>query len=73
MPRLVIKDTELLKLLTKQFGFVVVRQKGSHARLIDTNNHYVTIAIHNKELKQGTLIAILNQAGLTKEDITKYL
>jgi len=28
MPRLVIKDTELLKLLTKYFGFVAIRQKG---------------------------------------------
>jgi len=73
MPRLVVKDTELLKLLTKYFGFVAVRQKGSHVRLVDSKSHYVTIPIHNKELKQGTLIAILNQAGLEKEDILDYL
>jgi predicted RNA binding protein YcfA (HicA-like mRNA interferase family) len=73
MPRFVIKDAELLKLLTKHFGFVAVRQRGSHVRLIDNKNHYVTISIHNKELKQGTLNAILDQAGLTKDDVMKYL
>ncbi len=28
MPRLVLKDTELLKILTRYFGFVAVRQRG---------------------------------------------
>lgn len=72
MARLVIKDTELLKILTKYFAFIVLRQKGSHVRLTD-GTHYVTIPIHNRELKQGTLNSILNQAGLTKEDIIKYI
>jgi predicted RNA binding protein YcfA (HicA-like mRNA interferase family) len=73
MPRLVLKDTELLKILTRYFGFVAVRQRGSHVRLRDNNNRYVTISIHNKDLKQGTLIGILNQAGLSKGDIEEYL
>jgi len=33
----------------------------------------VVIPLHGKELKEGTLHAILKQAGLTKEDIIKYL
>ena len=69
---MVIKDLELLKVLTKHFSFVALRQKGSHVRLSD-GSHYVTIPVHNKELKQGTLIAILKQAGLSKEDIERHL
>ena len=72
MSRLVIKDLELLKVLTKHFGFVALRQKGSHVRLSD-GIHHVTIPVHNRELKQGTLIAILRQAGLSKEAIERYL
>ena len=55
MPRLVIKDVELLRILTKMFGFLVLRQKGSHVRL-SNGVRRVTIPIHNRELRQGTLI-----------------
>lgn len=72
MPRLVVKDTELFNILVKHFGFAPLRQRGSHVRLSD-GTHYVTIPIHNRELKQGTLISILKQAGLTKEDISAHL
>ncbi|MDE1825261.1 MAG: type II toxin-antitoxin system HicA family toxin [Candidatus Micrarchaeota archaeon] len=70
MPGLVIKDVELLRILTKKFGFLVLRQKGSHVRL-SNGVRRVTIPIHNRELKQGTLNSILVQVGLTREDILK--
>jgi len=41
--------------------------------LLDENGHMVVIPLHDKELKEGTLHAILKQAGLTKNDIRKYL
>ncbi|MDE1828172.1 MAG: type II toxin-antitoxin system HicA family toxin [Candidatus Micrarchaeota archaeon] len=72
MARLVIKDRELLKILTKRFGFTVLRQKGSHVRLSD-GGHRVTIPLHNRELKEGTLHAILEQAGISKEELIKEL
>ncbi len=61
MPYLVIKDYTLLIILVKHYGFVVVRQKGSHVRLSD-GEHKITIAVHNRELKQGTPNSILRQA-----------
>ena len=72
MPRLVVRDIELFRILVRHFGFAPLRQKGSHVRLSD-GAHYVTIPLHNRELKQGTLLSILKQAGLTKDDISEYL
>ena len=40
--------------------------------LLNENGCMVVIPLHDKELKEGTLHAILNQAGLTKDDIRKY-
>jgi predicted RNA binding protein YcfA (HicA-like mRNA interferase family) len=72
MPRLVIKDSELVKILTKHYGFYPISRKGSHLKLFDNRGHMTIISIHNEELKQGTLNAILKQTGLTKEDIIKH-
>ncbi len=72
MPKLVIKPLALEKILTKHFGFRLDHQKGSHVILLDGNGHMVVIPFHDKELKEGTLHSILNQAGLTKNDIRKY-
>lgn len=72
MPRLVIKPLALEKILVKYFGFRLDRQKGSHMILLDNNGHMVVIPLHDRELKEGTLHSILNQAGLTKNDIIKY-
>ncbi len=72
MPKLVIKDIVLVKILTKYYGFYVYGRHGSHSKLRDTKGHTVIVSIHNEEVKQGTLNAILKQAGLEKEGILKY-
>ena len=72
MPKLLVKDKELLRLLVKHFGYAVLRQRSSHVRITD-GKHYATIPIHNRELRTGTLLAILKQVGLSREDIEKYL
>lgn len=33
----------------------------------------VTIAFHSRDLKRGTLLAIIKQAGLTVEEFTRLL
>jgi len=73
MHRLVIKPLVLGKILVKYYNFRLERQRGSHMILLDESGHMVVIPLHGKELKEGTLHAILKQAGLTKEDIIKYL
>jgi len=61
---------KLLKALNKA-GFKIVHQKGSHIYLTD-GKHKITVPRH-QTIKKGTLLAIIQQAGLTKEDFLKLL
>ena len=67
-----IRPLALEKILVKYHNFHLDHQKGSHRMLLNENGCMVVIPLHDKELKEGTLHAILNQAGLTKDDIRKY-
>jgi len=61
-----ISGKELIKILTKYFGFRVLRQKGSHVTL--TNDvSFITVPMH-PELDRGTLRAILNDARISREE-----
>ncbi|HLC98370.1 MAG TPA: type II toxin-antitoxin system HicA family toxin [Candidatus Nanoarchaeia archaeon] len=66
-----LSGKEIIALLEKQ-GFVVKRQKGSHMTLYKKTSEkglYVTVPLHgNKEIKRGTLLSIIRQAGMTKEE-----
>lgn len=67
-----ISGIELIKIL-KKFGFVVVRQRGSHIRL-EKNTLTGTIKLtvpNHQNLKKGTLHNILKAAGLEVEDLFK--
>jgi predicted RNA binding protein YcfA (HicA-like mRNA interferase family) len=64
----VLSGKELIKILQKA-GFAVVRQKGSHVSL--SKGEYRTVVPVHDELAKGTLLAILRQCGLTKDEIEK--
>ncbi|MEK6933579.1 MAG: type II toxin-antitoxin system HicA family toxin [Nanoarchaeota archaeon] len=67
-----ISGIEFIKIL-KKFGFVVVRQRGSHVRL-EKNTLSGTIKLtvpNHQNLKKGTLHNILKVAGLEVEDLYK--
>jgi len=71
VPKLpVISGKELIKIL-ENLGFEIVHQKGSH-RYLQKEKYKTCIPLH-KELAKGTLLAILKQCGLTKEDLIKLL
>lgn len=71
MPKLPVLSGEgLIKVLQKA-GFQVVRQKGSHVSL-QKEGFKTVVPLHN-ELAKGTLLGILKQCGLLKEDIEKLL
>jgi len=72
MPRLVIKDAELMRILVKHYGFSIYGRHGSHVKLRDLTVPTTIISIHNEQIRQGTLNAILKQTELKKEDIFKY-
>jgi predicted RNA binding protein YcfA (HicA-like mRNA interferase family) len=61
---------EVVKALTKA-GFQVARQKGSH--LILVKNECIVPVPKHEQIKKGLLIAIIEEAGLTKEEFLKLL
>lgn len=66
LPKLpVVSGKKMLKVLSK-LGYQVVRQKGSHVRLLkkgDAWEHHITIAMH-KEIAKGTLKDILSKVAI---------
>lgn len=66
-----ISGKDLIKILTKHFGFRVLRQRGSHVTL--TNGiSFITVPLH-PELDRGTLRAILNDARIRREEFMDYV
>ena len=49
-------------------GFVIDRQTGSHVVLRHSDGRRALIAVHNRELKRGTLLGIIKQAGYSTEE-----
>ena len=73
LPRL--SGEEVIKVLTKKFGFEVSRQRGSHVVLVkyvDGRKIGTVVPLH-KELKAGTLMGVLRLAQISKEDFIKAL
>jgi predicted RNA binding protein YcfA (HicA-like mRNA interferase family) len=56
---------DVLKALSKK-GFRPTRQRGSHIVVEDDSGRFVAIPRHS-EIKRGTLMAIIEEAGLSRE------
>ena len=74
MPELpVLKATPLVKALERA-GFVIVRQKGSHARLRHPDGRVVTVPLHpGKDIGRGLLRKILRDAELSRDEFVALL
>ena len=73
MPKLpILSGQEMCKILQKR-GFTHVRTKGSHAIFVkQTEAGKITIPVPlHSELAKGTLLSILRQAGMEKEDLER--
>lgn len=66
---------EVVKILTKEFGFVFVSQKGSHVKLkkVDLHSEIITIVPMHKELARGTLRGVCDLAQVDFEEFKKFL
>jgi len=64
---------EIIKILTHEFGFFVVSQKGSHVKLRKKTAEKVitTIVPLHKELTRGTLFGVLELAEVTEKEFKK--
>ena len=74
MPKLpVISGIKVVKALSK-IGYEVDHQTGSHMILRQKIDPYRRLTVPNhKEIAKGTLLAIIKQAGLTREEFLKLL
>ncbi len=65
-----LKPREMLRFLSDH-GFYIHHQRGSHVVLKSHVNLWlrVTVPLHNKDLKIKTMLSILHQAGISKEEI----
>ena len=73
-PRLpALRPAQVIKALQRA-GFSVVRETGKHAILHRPGlPRPLPIPRHNRDLKRGTLLAIIKEAGLTPEEFSRYL
>ncbi len=70
-----VSGKECVKILCNKFGFQIVRQRGSHVLIKkETNLGKVgTVVPQHKEIKIGTLKAILEQAKVSEEEFSKFV
>jgi predicted RNA binding protein YcfA (HicA-like mRNA interferase family) len=75
MPKLPITSGRKLIAALKSAGFIEVRQRGSHVSLqkITPGKTYKTVIPLHRELAKGTLLDILHQTGLSKDDLLELL
>jgi len=58
--------------LPEQYGFIFKRSNGSHQLYYNAEtNKTVTVPVHgNKDMRRGTFLAILKQAGIDKNKMS---
>ena len=61
---------QVIKVLAREFGFLVVSQRGSHVKLKKTAPQHtaVTVVPLHRELALGTLRGVLDLAGVEYEE-----
>lgn len=65
------KPREVLKKFEK-IGYIIDRQKGSHIILYNkSTKRRIVIPMHVKDLPYGTLLSIVKQSGLTRNEFLK--
>lgn len=74
MPKLpVLTPKKIIKILLK-IGFQLDHSTGSHFVYYDAKGlRRAIVPVHPKDLPKGTLLSVIKQAGITKEELEKYL
>ena len=73
MPKLRnLNPQKLIKILEKK-GYVLDRSKGSHRIYYHpVTKRRVVVPFHKKDLPKGTLLQILRDAGIEREEIEEF-
>jgi len=67
----VLSGADVIKILTKHFGFQTISQKGSHVKL--RKDAITTIVPLHPELAKGTLLEILDECKINRDEFLKYV
>lgn len=67
-----IKPKQVIKVL-ERLGFKQYRKRGSHVRLKHPDGRWTQVAIHPKPVPKETLVRILEQAEIDRQDFLKNL
>ncbi len=68
-----VKAKDFIKVI-ENLGFYLDRQKGSHAIYKDSRGQRVVVPIHSgKDLKQGTLMGMIQDIDLDKQTFFELL
>ncbi len=68
-----VRPRQLIRVLEHK-GWKLARSKGSHHHLTHPNSpNIVTVAIHAKDVKRGTLSGILSDAGISRDEFLRLL
>jgi len=74
MSKLPVLTAKKLISIIQKLNFTLDHKTGSHFIFYNTENkRRITIPYHAKDLPRGTLLSILKQIDITKEELTKYL
>lgn len=70
-----VSSDKILKILVNKKGFSITRQKGSHISLHKKTEEgtFLVVVPKKKTVKKGTLLSILRQAKIKKEEFMKLL
>ena len=69
----VLKAAELIRALGRG-GFHIVRQKGSHVRMMHRDGRVVTVPVHpGRDIGRGLLRKIIRDAELTRDEFVALL
>jgi predicted RNA binding protein YcfA (HicA-like mRNA interferase family) len=68
-----VRPRQLVRVLEKK-GWKLARSKGSHHHFTHPDNrNVITVAVHAKGLKRGTLSGILADAGIDRDEFLRLL
>jgi predicted RNA binding protein YcfA (HicA-like mRNA interferase family) len=70
MPKLPVLSPQKIIRVLENHGFILDRVKGSHHIYFNpATKKRAVVPLHKKELPRGTLLEILKQAGIEKEEL----
>ncbi len=73
MPKLPVLSAKAVIKVLGRFGFHVYRQTGSHIHLWNEERKLLVTVPNHRELAPGTLISIMKQAKIEREEILAQL